>query len=184
MALKTSSDCTGSFSSFFFSARAEVARLCVTRQRIEKQIEGTGGKAPCWKGRGCRVNTNGTIIKKTHKKHYKYRWKPYRSSAATPPSTHAWCCPLPLSDGLQVRAWCKAYVKGYSSNRLLQQLSDCGRRGRVFTFLPRHFLVKDSMIRQKLAKFYGQVKEDRRLFCLPGAGVDDWLVSPGVRGGH
>ena len=35
------------------------------------------------------------------------------------------------------------------------------------------YLVGDSIIRQQLTEFCGRVKAKRRLFCLPGAGVDD-----------
>ena len=35
------------------------------------------------------------------------------------------------------------------------------------------FLVGDSMIRQQLTEFCGRVKRRRRLFCMPGAGIDD-----------
>ena len=35
------------------------------------------------------------------------------------------------------------------------------------------FLVGDSMIRQQLTEFCGRVKRRRRLFCIPGAGIDD-----------
>ena len=35
------------------------------------------------------------------------------------------------------------------------------------------FLVGDSMIRQQLTEFCGRVKCRRRLFCMPGAGIDD-----------
>jgi hypothetical protein len=35
------------------------------------------------------------------------------------------------------------------------------------------FLVGDSMIRQQLTEFCGRVKRRRRLFCMPGGGIDD-----------
>ena len=35
------------------------------------------------------------------------------------------------------------------------------------------YLVGDSVIRQQITEFCGRVKDKRRLFCLPGAGVDD-----------
>ena len=35
------------------------------------------------------------------------------------------------------------------------------------------YLVGDSVVRQQLTEFCGRVKEKRRIYCLPGAGVDD-----------
>ena len=35
------------------------------------------------------------------------------------------------------------------------------------------FLIGDSMIRQQLTEFCGRVRHRRRLYCMPGAGIDD-----------
>ena len=93
---------------------------------------------------------------------------PHTAVQAAPPSqeTHV---SLPAADFVTVR-------RGAKPTRRVIQPTKCSNRFQILEEEDEpesSYLVGDSIIRQQLTEFCGRVKDKRRLFCLPGAGVDD-----------
>ena len=86
------------------------------------------------------------------------------TAAQTPPSLDR-----PEADFVSVR-------RGAKPTRRVIQPTKCSNRFQILEEddePENSYLVGDSIIRQQLTEFCGRVKAKRRLFCLPGAGVDD-----------
>ena len=134
MTLKRCTQCTGRFSSYFFAARSQLCRLCVTRRELEEKLKEQEESLAAGK------NTVDELVKTVEslKRRIESKEKSHDSvSAAIPPSAAA----LPTSPAASQQTassyrsrlharkkGCKAYATSPSTDRVLQQISNSGGR--------------------------------------------------------
>ena len=182
MTLKKCTVCTGRFSSYFFAARSQLCRLCVTRRELEEKLKEQDEKLAAGK------NTVAELVKTVEslKSRIENKEKSHDNvSAAIPPSAAALptspaasqqTAPSPVAQPPPIEANFTRVRRGAKPVRQVLQPTVCSNRFQILEEEDEpstSFLIGDSIIRQQLTEFCGRRKEKRRLFCVPGAGVDD-----------
>ena len=98
------------------------------------------------------------------------------ATPTTPPPSHAPPTPHSNVASRPVETEFTPVRRGGKTVRPIIQPTVCSNRFKILEEDDEpasSFLVGDSMIRQQLTEFCGRVKHRRRLYCMPGAGIDD-----------
>ena len=198
MALKKCPECTGRYSSYFFAARSLVCRLCLVRremdEKLKEQDEQLKEQEKKLKIQDVKLkehdvklaagqNTLAELMKTVESLKSQIATQPSPPTAAMPSAATPSAATLPkpsqsLPDAVNARSEEEftRVRRGAKPVRQVIKPTVCSNRYQILEEEDEPsstFLVGDSMIRQQLTEFCGRVKEKRRLFCVPGAGVDD-----------
>ena len=187
MALKKCVECTGRFSSYFFSARSQLCRLCVTRRQLEERLKDQDEKLAAGKNTVDElvktVEALKRLVESKDESHARVGaaaapTTPAAASQTIPPSAATRPHAQSLPDAIDSHTVAKftRVRRGAKPVRQVIQPTVCSNRYQILEEDDEpssSFLIGDSLIRQQLTEFCGRVKEKRRLFCVPGAGVDD-----------
>merc|ERR1711911_155351 len=178
---KTCIECTGKFTLLHFSARSSICKLCVLRNLMEERLKEQDEKLI--------IGTNKIIELSKEVDSLKARLDNHtlslstatttaptvtaptntETAAQTPPTLQPPELPQPESAFVTVRRGAKPTLRVIQPTKCSNRFQILEEDGEPES----SYLVGDSIIRQQLTEFCGRVKDKRRMFCLPGAGVDD-----------
>ena len=168
---KKCTECSGRFSASFFSTGSLKCRLCVLRERMEKRLKEQDEQLIHSNNKIAELAQTVDALKATLGNHEARPDVP-SPDAAPPhlaPVENSEVPPQTDSEFIPVR-------RGAKPTRRVIQPTKCSNRFKILEEEDEpecSYLIGDSMIRQQVTEFCGRVKQKRRVFCLPGAGVDD-----------
>ena len=179
-------ECSGKFSASFFLTPSQICSLCVLRHQMQERLKQQDEKLTIGGQKIMELTHTIETLKERLQRHENKdsgatstTTLPPTPAPETPPPTRTPQTPPSNDASRRVDAGFTPVRRGGKTMRPIVQPTICSNRFKILEEEDEPastFLVGDSMIRQQLTEFCGRVKRRRRVFCMPGAGIDDVTV--------